>query len=181
MKKLIALVLVLVGIGYSQSATNTYPVFIATDSIVRPANATQYSVNDVVNDTASTARLFRFQGVLRSGGKSSVILSGLMEVDTANVTNGTFKLLLFTDTVGTASDNSAWTPSHANNDKYVGSIDFSLSSNGTGVAMAEAAGVNIPVYSLEGTSYLYGVLLAKGQYTPKFNGKVRVKLGLLRY
>jgi len=180
MKKLIALVFVLIGVVTAQT-NNDFAIYTSADSIVRPANATQYQVNDVVNDTASTAQLFEFTNVLRPSGRGSVILSSLLEVDTANIANGTFKLLLFSDSVGTVADNVAWSPSHANNDKYVGSIDYSLASNGTGVAMAEPSGINIPVYQNGKKNVLYGVLIAKGQYTPKFNGKVRVKLGLLRY
>ena len=179
MKNLIVLSLLLVGLAYSQNPY--YPIYVTSDSIVRPANATAYAVNDVVNDSNSTAKRFIFPYVVKPGGRSSIILSALMEVDTANTTNATFRLLLFTDTVGTVADNAAWTPAHANNDLYVGAIDFSLASNGTGTAMGESFGLNIPFHKTEGDARLYGVLLAKGAYTPKHLGKVRIKLGILRY
>jgi len=185
MKKVIGLIVMGFGLLSAQSANPSYPVFIVSDSIVRPNNATPYSANDVVNDTASANnRLFRFKWALRPNSNSSIVLSSSLEVDSGNTTNGSFRLLLFSDTVGTAADNAAWTPAYANNANFLGSIDYSLDRNqaaGAGAAMSYVTGLNIPFHSIEGGRFIWGVLIAKAAYTPKTLGKYRIKLGLLRY
>lgn len=157
--------------------------WVTADSLIRPANATAYAVNDVVNDSLSSSnKILAFKHASKNADGSGVIVSAVMEADTANVTNPYFRLLLFKDSVASVADNAAWVPTHAYNARYIGSIDFALVSNGTGSAIGESQNLLIPFVSagrLAG-GYIYGVLIAKGAYTPGHNGKIRVKLGILR-
>jgi hypothetical protein len=168
---------------------------IASDSLVRPANATPYGANDVVNDSATASnKILIFKtptfntagtvtgttGVVINKGLGGLINSAIITTDTANVTNGTFKLLIFSDTVAVAADNAAWVPSGTSGARLLGEIDFALVSNGGSNPYAYVSGLGIPFQCAPDDTKLYGVLLAKAAYTPKVNGKVIVKLGIIR-
>jgi hypothetical protein len=168
---------------------------IASDSLVRPANATAYAANDVVNDSATAANdilIFKTPtfnsagtvtgttGVVVNKGMGGLIVSALVTTDTANTTNGTFRLLLFSDTVTVAADNAAWASSQTSNARSIGHIDFALESNGGSYPQAYVTGLSLPFQCAPDDTKLYGVLLAKAAYTPKHNGKIIVKLGIIR-
>ena len=182
--KFLTILILAVSVAMAQQPKE--PTYWASDSLVRPANATQYTANDVVNDSLSSAnKILAFKYAAKTAKGSGVIVAALLEIDTANVTNGNYRLLLFSDSVGSAADNAAWVPSHANNDRFIGAIDFALEINqsaGAGAAMGMNTGLVSPFVSggRQAYGYIYGVLLAKGAHTPKFNGKYRVKLGILR-
>lgn len=173
----------------------TSPTITASDSLVRPANATAYAANDVVNDSATAANdilIFKTPtfnasgtvtgttGVVVNKGMGGLIVSAMVTTDTANTTNGTFRLLLFNDTVTVAADNAAWASSQTSNARSVGHIDFALESNGGSYPQAYVTGLSLPFQCAPDDTKLYGVLIAKAAYTPKVNGKIIIKLGIIR-
>jgi len=169
MKQFIALML-FVSMAMAQEPKN--PVNIVSDSLVRTTNVTAFAVNDVVNDsTTAYNKILAFKYAGKNAKGTGVIVSASLEVDSALTTNGSFRLLLFSDSVAVAADNAAWVPSHASNARFIGSVDFSLDMNqsaGAGAAMSYVNGLVIPFASsgrLAG-GYIYGVLIAKAAYVP---------------
>jgi hypothetical protein len=162
---------------------------IATDSITRPWNHTAYSANDVVNDSNYTRMLkFSTVSVNNSGttpvmnkGFGGVVISALLTVgDSANTTNGSFKLLLFKDTVANVADNAAWATTALTNSNLVGEIDFALTNNGTASNYSFVTGLNLPFQTASDDRNIYGVLLAKAAFKPTVAQKIILKLGLIR-
>jgi hypothetical protein len=64
------------------------------------------------------------------------------------------------------NDNTALTVLYANATKRVGAIDFTLASDGSDGAEAQDFSIRIPYKCDGGDANLYGVLQAKGAYTP---------------
>jgi hypothetical protein len=170
---------------YAQSPVT----IVAVDSLTRAWNITQYSANDVVNDSNYT-RLLRFSTVsvnssgttpVMNKGFGGVVISALLTVgDSANTTNGSFKLLLFRDTVVNVADNAAWATAAYYNTHFLGEIDFALTNNGTASNYSYVTGLNLPFQTASDDRNIYGVLLAKAAYTPVRGQKIIVKLGLIR-
>lgn len=161
----------------------------AVDSLITAANGTQYTANDVVNDTASTAKLMRFQtvsisssgtGVVVNKGMGGIIVGATLTAgDSANTTNGNFRLLLFKDTVGVVADNVAWATAAYYNTRFIDYIDFQLTNDGT-TALYATASTSIAFQTETDDRYIYGVLLAKAAYTKAFRQKFIVKLRIVR-
>lgn len=173
------------------SFSQTSQTIVAIDSLVRPANATAYAANDVVNDSLSSSNKFLvFKNmtikatndtfVVTSKGGGGLITSATLTTDTSNTTNGTFKLLIYKDTIPNVADNAAWVSYGVYNKYFVHDIDFSLTSNGSNAAYAAVSNLSIPFQCTSDNIRLYGVLLAKGAYTPKINGHIIVTLGIIR-
>lgn len=162
---------------------------IAADSITRPYNITQYSINDVVNDSTFT-RMLRFKnvniwnandsGLVVNKGGSGIIVSALLSVGDSANTAGQFKLLLFRDTVVNVADNAVWATAAYYNTRQVGEIDFSLTGNGTTSNYSFVTGLNIPFSCATDDRYLYGVLLTKNTFQPVRAQKFILKLGIIR-
>jgi hypothetical protein len=189
MKKALLLISI-IACFISTASAQTPVTIIAVDSMTRAWNITQYTANDVVLDSNYT-RMLRFTTdgaaaaspetpILNKRG-GGVILSGLLEVgDSANTTNGNFKLLLFRDTVAVVADNVAWTTAVNTASQFLDEIDFALTNNGTTMNYSYVTGLNIPFQTTRDDRNIYGVLLAKGAYTPVRGQKIIVKLGLVR-
>jgi hypothetical protein len=101
-------------------------------------------------------------------------------VDTVNIANGTFRLYLFSDTVVSYADNSAWVATTRSNEKSLGYIDYTLTTNGSGSAIAQVNTLSIPFTTSVANQYIYGVLIARAAYKAENAGKIKVKLGIER-
>ena len=189
MKKTLLLISIALCLITRQTFSQAPVTIVATDSMTRAWNITQYTANDVVNDSNYT-RLLRFSTVnVNNGGTTPVINKGLGGVvisalltvgDSANTTNGSFKLLLFQDTVVNVADNAAWATAAYYNTRMIGEIDFALTNNGTTSNYSYVTGLNLPFQTASDDRNIYGVLLAKAAYTPVRGQKIIVKLGLIR-
>lgn len=182
---LISIILAMVSGLQAQAPIN----IVAVDSITRPYNITQYTANDVVNDSTFT-RMLRFKntvinntndsGLVVNKGFGGFITGALLSVgDSANTTNGQFKLLLFRDTIVNVADNAAWATAAYYNTRQVGEIDFSLTNNGTASNYSYVA-QTLPFSCAVDDRYLYGVLLAKAAYQPTRGQKFIIKLFITR-
>lgn len=189
MKKIL-LTVILVLTAFTCSQAQTPITIVAVDSITRAWNITQYTANDVVNDSNYT-RMLRFatDSINTSTPKSlvqykmsgGVIVSALLTVgDSTNTTNGNFKLLLFRDTVVNVADNVAWATAAYYNTRMIGEIDFALTNNGTTSNYSFVTGLNLPFQTATDDRYIYGVLIAKAAFTPVRGQKFIIKLGLIR-
>ena len=174
--------------GQTRNPTN-YWAYTDTVSftITRPSNATTYAANDVVTTTDTT--FVKFTPVNRNLGGGGLIFAALLEADTANVANATFRLYVFRDTsssqgaaISRIGDNAAFTWLTDYRYKLVGTIDFSLSTAGTGSTSAYSyiSGFTNPFITNINSRYLYGQLVATGAYQPKNGGKFYIKLWILK-
>lgn len=186
MKRIITLLISLLAAVVTLQAQTT---ITAIDSITRPYNITQYTANDVVNDSTFT-RMLRFKnvniatsndsGLVVNKGGSGVIVSALLNVGDSANTTGTFKLLIFRDTVTNVADNAAWATAAYYNTRMVGEIDFALTNNGTASNYSFVTGLNIPFSCATDDRFLYGVLLAKNAFQPTRAQRFIIKLGIIR-
>lgn len=181
MKKILflsLLMLMAVELSYGQ-ITN---VFTAQDSLIRPPNGTQYTANDVVNDsTTGWNRVLNFTNVVATKGFGGIITEAILTVgDSINTTNGSFTLLLFRDSVASAADNAAWATNTTMHPKVIGEINFVLGGNGTVMNYSIATG-NLATFNCSSDKKnLYGVLIAKAAFTPAFRQKFIVTLRGIR-
>jgi hypothetical protein len=179
MKKIARMMVMMTAFAWVLQA-QTNPVVTLIDSVITKSVVAAYAANDVVNDSLTAVnKLFRFEGVVTTKGYGALLQTAILSVDTPNTVNGSFKLLLFKDTLANQADNAAWVSSGTYNKNYVGSVEFSLATNGSAVAVAEAT-PGLAVNVANNKVRLYGVLLAKGAYTPKQYMKVIISLSFIR-
>lgn len=160
----------------------TSPTRVVRATFARPANATAYSANDVVSTTAGAFITFPYMGRVQGG--SGIITGAILDTDTANVTNATFDLYLYSDTTSLTAiaDHAVFTLLSGANGKRVCKISFSLGTGGTGSTSARSE-VNGFISSYVCASYgqsLFGVLVATAAYTPALSGTIGVTLKVLR-
>jgi hypothetical protein len=185
---LIALALVLVtaiamGQTFPSPLSSSLTTVLVSDSLIRPGNGTAYAINDVVNDSASSAKILRFVNVARSSGGSGYVTSVSVFADTANSANAWFRLYLFADSVVSAADNAAFPQLAAWNNTLIDYVDLVLTSGGSGstAAFGTANGWNKVFRTGTNSRNLYGILVAQAAYTPKWWGKFTVTLSVHRY
>lgn len=152
---------------------------IATDSITRPADTTQYTAADQVG---SINLIF---DVARVPGGSGIISSAILIDSTAESTKPYIDLLLFDSPVTSVADNAAAAPTDLEVERAIpnGVISFD------GVNYFKVAGanglipvgnLNIPFVCREGSRKLYGILVARNAYTPISTEKFTARLGILQ-
>jgi hypothetical protein len=142
-----------------------------SDSFARPADTTQYASGDLVADstTAGSVTALTF-----GGGDSGLIRRVLLTKDDDDTTSALFRLHLFssdpTTTAPANGDNGAISLNTAIAD-YIGSFDFDMSSSPDIYNSAGNLAVGVPLKGQEafipaGTNTIYGLLEARGTYTP---------------
>ncbi len=161
--------------------------FCVVDSLIRPANGTQYGAGDAVNDsTTSVTKVLVFKNIPSNYGGDGFITMARIALDTNNVTTATFRLYLFDDSTGITriADNSAYTLLAASVQHLIGYLDFGTPiTGGTGSTLVTNEIVNqgFRFQTKSSSRDLYGTLVALGAYTPKWNGKIWVYLSGTRY
>lgn len=140
-------------------------------TLTRPNDTTAYASGDLVanSTTASAVAALQFT-VARVAGGSFQILKGRLSKTKVDITNAAFRLHLFgadpTSPDPTNGDNGAFVPSAAAS--YLGAIDFTsmiLFTDGAAGNGAPLVGSSI-VVDLSSGQVIYGLLEARGAYTP---------------
>lgn len=154
-------------------------------TFARPANTTAYAANDEVsnNATQASAAPMTFAGCARVNAGSGYVTKVRLFTDNKTVTNGTFRLWLFNATPTMVGDNAAYALLYAERAAHVGYVDLTLQTeDGTASTGAQAidATVRIPFVCAAASTALYGILLAKGAYTPASGQNLYVELTLER-
>lgn len=180
--------------GSGTTDANTLRTVIASDQYVpvsgstlcvsaeftRPADTTAYAVDDVVSNSTTTTTPLTFTNAARVGNGTGYIVSARMAKSTNTTTNASFRLWLYRDNPTTPpGDNSPFALLWANRTVRMGFIDFTLSTAGTGSNSASdfKVGLNIPFFAVNGRN-LYGVLIARGAYTPASGEQFFIEIGL---
>lgn len=152
-------------------------------TITREANTTQYAAGDVIaaSTTAAVASVFNScSGPGRSGSIKSVLL-----VDSAaEATKLNADLFLFHSAPVTfGNDNEAFAPTDAELQDCVGvvSLDGTTAANikvGSGNAVIQNSGLDLPFECLTTDFSLYGILVARNTYTPVSAEAFKIILGI---
>lgn len=150
---------------------------------------TQYTSGDVVRSVSTALYGVNVSRTTSDGPGRGYITSVQIAADTANVTGASFtvRFFNFTDTTGKnaaiAVDNAVYQGSWLNSAYRVGDADISLSMDGTtggGSTVASGIATNLNIPYVVGKGKLWILLIAKGSYTPKHGGLIRIKVSTER-
>jgi hypothetical protein len=132
-------------------------------SFTRPADTTAYASGDLManSTTAGSVVAMTFSPVTKGSGRSAQIRRVRVSKTGTSVTNASVRLHLYTTSSITAAngDNGAWSTDKAAN--YVGSVDVTIDK-----AMTDGAAGNATCEFNINSLSLYGLLEARGPYTP---------------
>jgi hypothetical protein len=150
--------------------------FRAFDSIVRPANTTQYTVGDVVGD--NTARPFKFSKIARGDGVPFWVLNAVMVSNNVPTIAGQFNLHLYRNQFTPDADNAAFTPSLEESAELIGIIQFDTAYKLSTVTQYVASDLRFMFVQPDPIlSDVFGVLTAANAYVPASAEVIRVYLG----
>jgi hypothetical protein len=143
----------------------------ASDTITRPSDTTQYASGDLVANSTTAASVEPLQFNVSRGG-IRVVNAKISKADETDVTGATFRLHLFGEEPTVANgDNGAISFDISD---YIGYIDFDtmvaatdeaytyIHAGDTGFNNGAAEGF----YHSADSQYIYGLLEARGTYTP---------------
>lgn len=139
-------------------------IFITSDTLNGPYNATAYAVGDIKQD--STAKWLVFNIAANSG----ILINAYATADTANATANVRRLLLVADTTGwgvLTADNAQFALTAAKAGKVIGEIVFAMKTEGTG-STASYRSVEVRQWFRTVTNQkLFGLMVMDGAYTGK--------------
>jgi hypothetical protein len=138
-------------------------------SFTRPADTTAYADGDLVanNTTAGSVAAMSFE-FLNRNQRTCCIRGARIHKSGTGVTGSTFRVHLFSASPGVANgDNGAFVPSVVSG--WLGRIEVVVDEAGTAGAVGRAVatdGIHIALSGPQTNVTLYGLLEAKGAYTP---------------
>lgn len=188
-----------IGVGQNvipeRTGTSSSPIYVTTvadsstwgiwDSVrfTRPANVTAYSDSDVVRSGTSTGGSFLGFTLARRNGAFGYITQVTIATDTASTTNAIFDVLFFSDSTGMGAtlpaDNAGYRSSFENSKYYLGTATVALGmygSNATGAtgSWGTASNLLIPYQCAASSKKIYGLVVARAPYPPKYSGIFRL-------
>lgn len=141
---------------------------VSAVSFTRPADTTAYASGDLVanSTTVGSVAPLNFPACSNGIGRSMQIRRVRIGKSGAGVTNASFRVHLFNvlPTVSTNGDNGAITIA-TGAAKYLGKVDVTVDQLFTDGAAGQAT-TEINCFPVGGASNLYGLLEARGAYTP---------------
>lgn len=159
------------------------PIQRTTSTVTRPADTAQYASGDLIANSTTAANVTP----LTFDGGLALVRKVVLTKDDDDTTSASFRLHLFsgdpTSTAPAAGDNGALSL-NTDIDEYLGSFDFDMSSSPDIYNTAGNAAVGVPLNGTEvflpTTSAVYGLLEARGTYTPASGEVFTVALDILR-
>lgn len=158
-----------------------------TSSLVRPSNATQYTIDDAVSAVTTDAHL-TFSGVANAGKMTATIESATAS---SSVDHGTvlpdLQLVLFRKDFIAIADNAAATISDAEALTVIGVVDFPVANwvglTASAVCSIDNIGLDIKTGQDGANSNveIYGQLIIKNTYTPASAEVFSVELVINRH
>jgi hypothetical protein len=132
-------------------------------TVTRPANATQYAVDDVLAD--STPNVVTLTDMARVDAGTGCIVKGVMITNTVQGTKAVVRLLIF-DTIYTpVNDNAALTLPDGEAATLLGYIDFDV-YQASALNVMYQKDVNIPFKTGAASKDLFALPVLKSTYTP---------------
>ncbi len=143
--------------------------FTLNGSITRPANTTQYADGDGVS-TATTGTIIEFKPAASTKGAGGRITGAVLHKTDQDTTSAAFDLYLFDTTVAGAGfeDNNAIAITDAEWQTCVGFIAFEAADwrNVVTGDIYNKTQLDLSYQCKAGGTALYGVMVARGTYTP---------------
>lgn len=155
-----------------------YPVASKT----RPSNTTTYTAGDVINESASAGTSWTLNSCVVGGGNSGRIVRARLESSANQTLKGQFQLQLFSTAPTADNDNDPFTPTDAENNNLVATINLfyadpgDISSGASGNCVYSSGPIDEPITCASTDSALYGVLIAKNAYVPVSGEVFRILL-----
>ncbi len=158
-------------------------------NFTRPDDTTQYAAGDAVADSTSAPTYMTFVGAGARNAGGGEILTALL-VDSANQgTKGEFELWLFNTAPTPNNDNAAFAPTDAMLRTLVGVIEFDdrvfvgkTDSGADGNCVYKPDSIEAFVFNcLLDSQNLYGLLVARNNYTPVAQERFDVLLQIRQY
>lgn len=155
------------------------PISIVSATFTRPADTTAYASGDLVANSTTAGNVVPMTFPLSDIGRGGMIRRCRIRKSGTSVTSSSFRLHLYTTASITCAngDNGAWSTNQAIN--YVGAFDVTVDRAFTD----GASGNGIPVTGYEinfGLNNYYGLLEARGTYTPASAEVFTVELEVLK-
>lgn len=139
---------------------------LSSANFTRPADTTAYASGDLIanSTTAGSVVAMSFAGVCFGSAAPAQIRRVRVLTSSTSVTNAAFRLHLYKVLAITAAngDNAAWSTDNAAN--YIGFVDITVDKAFTDGAVGLSAQTEINCVPV--TTLLYGLLEARGSYTP---------------
>ena len=134
------------------------------ETLTRPDNVTAYTIGDVIGTATAADNVFTFSGIGGGNGRTCLITSATLLIDSAVATELKADLFLFDTLPVAAIDNAADTITAAELKNCVGSISFATVMN-TKLNSVYNTTPDLQVKTgAAGT--LYGILIAQNAYVP---------------
>lgn len=150
-------------------------IVAASSTITRPADTTAYASGDLVanSTTAGSVTNLQFTSPTNTNGAVGEVVGARIQKSTNSVTNAAFRLHLFTvaPTYTTAGDNSALSSVVVASAKgYLGYVDITamtgFSDVAWGTGAVDSSRLRMPYVLAGSDTVLYGLIEARGVYTP---------------
>lgn len=145
---------------------------LATGTMTRPSDTTQYAAGDGITTATSSASGMSVTNAARVSAGSGIIFGGVLEKSATSATSASFRGWIYQDAPSAVpNDNSAFTAAvHADYQKLVGTFTCDMSS----VGVAGSDGLRGPItlertnmaFKLASGTSLTVILEARGTYTP---------------
>lgn len=143
---------------------------ITSQTITRPADTTAYADNDLVanNTSAGSVTPFLFSDVVRQLGYRTKIVRASLAVFGTAITNGSFRLHLFTSAPTVANGDNGALAVATNASSHIGYIDIALAVAGAagGKGWTVSTVIQPPSFVSTSSKNLWGLLQAKAAYAP---------------
>jgi hypothetical protein len=150
-------------------------------SFTRPADATAYASGDIVANsvTAGSVVPLNFPNVSNGIGRAVQIRRVRIGKSTTGVTGASFRLHLFNVLPTVSSGDNAAISIATGMAKYLGQVDVTV-GQAFGDGAAGQATTEINCHPVGGASNLYGLLEARGAYTPGISEVFTVALEVVQ-
>lgn len=152
---------------------------VFSKEITRPSDTTAYTAEDSVNATGGVTTCLTFtvaDNIPIYKGQSLQIKTAKLTTNSINVTNGSFRLYIYDQSVSGFVDNSPQPLLYDNKDKRCGYIDFTLATGGSGSDCSESIVTDCNISIRTESTAIYGILITKAAYTPASAQKFYVEL-----
>jgi len=140
------------------------PKAYASSSITRPAGATPYSINDVIQNGSGTNMVFSISNI--APGSHIMITSILMRIDAGSSTCPALTLHLFKDNPTPIADNAPFDIIAADKSKFLTSVSLAAPVLFGSRYYSINPEVNRHIYLSELSTSIYCVLVTPTAWTP---------------
>ena len=130
----------------------------------RPADTNPYAIGDGVNNSVTVPAPLIFTGACPVNGGSGSVISVQLSKSGPSVASASFRLYLFNVSPTMVNDNAAYNILYSERVGFQGYVDLVLEAEGTGAFKWQSCAISFQCAAAD--TRLFGLLVAKGAYTP---------------